>query len=319
MKILLTLIATVCWAGAAVGQQPTPAPKPGPEHQKLGIWLGDWTYEGEAKDSPLGPGGRFSGKYTARPILGGFFVEFRGEETGPTGSSYGVEIDGYDAVNKRYTWNGFTSDGYVSAVTYTLDGPTMSYSGTAGVGAKQCQIRGTVVFAADFLSYVDKVEYSTDGTTWQPLAGKRATKVARPAATAAHKILMFIRDDPSPQLEYMLIHEVSAMRGILKESGFEVALATISGAAIQADWITVTPDLKLSDVKIDDYAGFVLPCTATDTMPAQAVSFVQSIVSRRKPLAAQMGAVHVLGKAGVLDGKKFAFADEKDDNVGMFP
>lgn len=130
---------------------------------------------------------------------------------------------------------------------------------------------------------------------------------------------MFIRDDPSPQLEYMLINEVGAMRGILKELGFEVTIATISGEPIKADWITVTPNLRLGDVKIDDYAGFVLPCTATDTMPAQAVSFVQSLVSRRKPLAAQMGAVHVLGKAGALTGRKFAFADERDDNVGMFP
>jgi ketosteroid isomerase-like protein len=188
MKTLITLIAATCFVGAALGQQPSQPPKPGPEHQKLGIWVGDWQYQGEAKDSPMGPGGKFSGKSTARWVLNGFFVEFRGEDTGPAGTSQFVETDGYDPVNKRYTWNGFGSDGSTSVVTYTIDGTTVSYSGTAGAGAKQCQFRGTSVFAADFMSAVDKRECSADGKTWTPLAECKATKVASASAQVEQEL-----------------------------------------------------------------------------------------------------------------------------------
>ena len=69
MKTLITLIAAACLVGTAFGQQPNPSPTPGPEHKKLEIWVGDWTYEIVAQASPLGPASTFTGKNTARPIL----------------------------------------------------------------------------------------------------------------------------------------------------------------------------------------------------------------------------------------------------------
>ncbi len=319
MKTLITRITVICCVGAAWGQQPSQAPKPDPGYKAYDVWIGDWQYEGQAQDSLIGPGGRFAGKQTVRWVLNGFFIEFRAREKGNLGDLEQVELDWYDPVARDYPFQGYLSIGDRYSAIGTVSGNVWRNSGTWTHEGTQYKIRGQTTFAADGRSNTWKSEISADGQTWALLSEGKATRIASSAATGAHKILMFIRDDPSPQLEYMLINEVAAMRTILKESGFEVTMATISGEAITADWITVTPDLKLSDVKIDDYAGFMLPCTATDTMPAQAVSFVQSIVSRRKPIAAQMGAVHVLGKAGVLDGKKFAFAEEKDDNVGMFP
>jgi putative intracellular protease/amidase len=38
-----------------------------------------------------------------------------------------------------------------------------------------------------------------------------------------------------------------------------------------------------------------------------------------KPIAAQTGGVLILGEAGVLKGKKFAFEDEKDSNPSTYP
>jgi hypothetical protein len=145
-------------------QAQTAAPKPGPEQMKLNIWVGDWNYEGENQVTPLGRAGKYVGKQTVRPILGGFFVEFHGEE----GSLNWYEVDGYDALNKRFFWTGFGSDGNVNAVTYTINGTTVEYSGTVRLGEKQYKIRGTCVFAADFMSFVDKRELSVDGQTWMP-------------------------------------------------------------------------------------------------------------------------------------------------------
>ena len=188
MKTLITLIVATCLVGAAFGQPPSQPSKPGPEHQKLDIWVGDWQYWGEVQGSPMGPAGRVVGKMTVRHILGGLFVEFRNEETGPTGTNQYLEVDGYDPVNKRYTWNGFSSDGSANAVTYTIDGTTVRYSGTAVVAGKQYQIRGTVVFATDFMSDVEKREYSTDGKTWAPLFEGKFTRVKAAPAESASKV-----------------------------------------------------------------------------------------------------------------------------------
>ena len=78
-----------------------PAPKPGPEYKAYEVWLGDWQYEGEAKDSPIGPGGKYSGRTTVRWVLDGWFMEFRSQERGNLGDLEVVEFDWYDAAAKN--------------------------------------------------------------------------------------------------------------------------------------------------------------------------------------------------------------------------
>ena len=153
-----------------------PVPKPGPEHRKLSIWLGEWTYEGELQPTPLGPAGKYTGKTTARSTLGGFFVEWRGEETNAAGRFQWHEIDGYDAANKQYFWKFFYGDGSVTSVTYTIDGVNVKYAGNVLVGDKQYPIRGTAVFAPDFMSNVQTQEIAVDGKTWKPCSVFRNTK-----------------------------------------------------------------------------------------------------------------------------------------------
>ena len=176
MKRTVIAVGLIALFFALAARAQAPAPKAGPEQKKLGIWVGDWTYEGESKATPLGPAGKFSGKFTVRPILGGFFVEFRGEEKGPSGPSQWVEIDGYDPVNKKFTWNGFDSDGGVETVNYTIDSNTVTYSGTMALGDKQYKMKGTVVFTPDFMSDVEKREISLDGKTWTPIFETKFTK-----------------------------------------------------------------------------------------------------------------------------------------------
>ena len=176
MKRLVVVVLLALTVPCLVLAQTAPA-KPGPEHKKLGIWVGNWTYEGEAKATPLGPAGKVTGTYTTRPVLGGFFVEFSGQEKGPGGAFEWVEIDGYDPVAKLFTWNGFQSDGVVAVVTYTLDGTRMTFSGTLQAGGKLMKLRGTAVFSPDFTSSVDKREVSVDGKTWLPVYEGKSTKV----------------------------------------------------------------------------------------------------------------------------------------------
>ena len=69
--LLLAAITPTAWMHAA------DQPQPGPEHKRLEVWVGEWTYEGEAKETPIGPAGKFAGKLTGRMVLNGFFLEAR--------------------------------------------------------------------------------------------------------------------------------------------------------------------------------------------------------------------------------------------------
>ena len=128
------------------------------------------------------------------------------------------------------------------------------------------------------------------------------------------KILLFMRDaQSSGDLEYMLKKEVNVMKDTLEKSGFKVVVATLDGSSVTAGSTTVKTDIKLSDANVADYAGVILPCLAVPSYPEPKVSpdiiaLVQKAISTGKPVAAQTGSLWTLAKAGVLKGKKYAYA-----------
>jgi putative intracellular protease/amidase len=113
----------------------------------------------------------------------------------------------------------------------------------------------------------------------------------------------------------MLTKEFGVMKDMLSQAGFKVVAATVSGQPLVAGSTTFTLDLKLSDVKGADYAGFIMPCMAPlEEDPAllrEAAPIIKAAVAEGKPVAAQLGSVVILAQAGVLSGKKFAF--DKDE------
>jgi len=134
------------------------------------------------------------------------------------------------------------------------------------------------------------------------------------------KVLLYIRGDglKSYDLELMLTKEVGIMKEILEQSGLEVVVATVSGEPIMAGSASLKPDLKLDEVSISDYAGFILPCMAdSGSIALEAVTMVKKAAAADKPVAAQFGSVNILARAGVLMGKKYSFYKEVD--VNEFP
>jgi putative intracellular protease/amidase len=124
-------------------------------------------------------------------------------------------------------------------------------------------------------------------------------------------------------MELMLTEEVGVMVGLLEEAGAKVVVASLSGKPIRGDPTTLAPDLKLSDVSLDDYAGVVIPCMAAGfggdpgTLPPEALKIVKEAVAQGKPVAAQQSAVLILAKAGVLDGRRFAIAAENRNYIAV--
>jgi putative intracellular protease/amidase len=128
------------------------------------------------------------------------------------------------------------------------------------------------------------------------------------------KVLLFMRDG-SVDLEFMLKEEVGVMKETLEEAGYKVDIVTLTGESISAGSVKLKPDLKLNDVSVLDYDGFILPCMATagddvNPIPDEIIILVKGAAS--KPVAAQLGSLQILAKAGLLKGKKYASAIEFD-------
>ena len=127
------------------------------------------------------------------------------------------------------------------------------------------------------------------------------------------KVLMIPREGYSADIELMLDKEVRVMTLMLMRAGFRVDVATASGVHIISPGQDLIPDLKLVDVKVDDYAGFIMPCMAVGGIPGppvapEAVAIVKAAVAQDKPVAAQFGSIVIMAEAGVLKGKKYSFS-----------
>jgi putative intracellular protease/amidase len=136
-------------------------------------------------------------------------------------------------------------------------------------------------------------------------------------AEGGPKVLLIPREGDSHHKKRALTKEVGVMTKMLKEAGFEVVVATVKGKPIVAYPFPVTtlePDLKLKDVNVADYVGFIMPCMAVSwnwPVAPEAVAIVKQAVAEEKPVAAQLHSVTILAEAGVLKGKKYAYFYDK--------
>jgi len=142
MGSFLLIMAYAASGHAATAQQP----KPGPEVQKLGYYLGSWRGEGETKGGPFGPAGKLSSTTTCEWFAGGFQLVCRGEQTGPTGTRAFLNIRAYDEAAKAYTEYGIGSFGETE---YNTGGSIVENKRTfvldSEVGGKPAKIRYTEV------------------------------------------------------------------------------------------------------------------------------------------------------------------------------
>jgi putative intracellular protease/amidase len=114
-------------------------------------------------------------------------------------------------------------------------------------------------------------------------------------AESRPKVLLIVREGYSHDISYVLENEVWPMRMMLGRAGFKVETATAAGYPIVSSGRDLEPDLKLMDVKAAEY---------------EAVAMVKQAAAEGKPVAAQLGGVTILAKAGILKGKKYAFASD---------
>ena len=110
---------------------------------------------------------------------------------------------------------------------------------------------------------------------------------ASPPVAGAPRVLLIAREH-SLSMERMLSREIGVMECMLKTAGLNVEVASASGKPIVGGAITLTPDLKLSDANVDDYAGVILPCMAVGvaydsvSIPPESIEIVQQAVTQGK-------------------------------------
>ena len=180
MRCFAVLVAVVSMSVAAVIAQKQEMPKPGPEHQRLGVFVGNWTSEGELKPGPLGPGGKMTGTDRIEWAPGNFFVQRSYQDKSPNGEMQGLEILAYDGAKNLYTFNAFDNLGGMASGTMTVKGNTWTTTGTMTIGATTIRDRCSLEFGAGGSTLTIKCEISTDGKTWTPAFDGIAKKTNRP-------------------------------------------------------------------------------------------------------------------------------------------
>jgi hypothetical protein len=129
--------------GAAQAQQPS---KPGPEHEKLGYFVGKWRAEGEVKPGPMGPGGKMTTTDNCEWFEGQYSVICRSEGTTPMGKTKSIGILGYSDEEKVYTYYGVDNSNMTmgSIPKGTLKGDTWTYNDEGTMGGKKFKTRVTI-------------------------------------------------------------------------------------------------------------------------------------------------------------------------------
>lgn len=176
LGMLSTFILCASVGLVATAQEPM-MPKPGPEHEELGFFVGKWSFEGESKESPMGQGGKVSFTESCEWFGGHFALVCRSEGTTPTGPTEALGIMSYDSEKGAYTYYGVEGGMPPFMATGQLDGKTWRYKSESTMGGKTMMTRVTITEASES-SYTFQMEMSTDGETWTPVMEGKATKTS---------------------------------------------------------------------------------------------------------------------------------------------
>jgi hypothetical protein len=172
-RTLTLFIATLLLTAAASAQMNMP--KPGPEHKKLDYFTGKWTCDGDTKPGPMGPGGKMTLSDDNKWMEGGYFVVMHSEfKSASMGNGSGIAFLGYDADERKYTYNEFNSMGESTFSKGTVDGDAWTW-----IGDMKMNPPGKGRFSEKILSpssYTFKFEMSSDGTNWTPIMDGKCTK-----------------------------------------------------------------------------------------------------------------------------------------------
>jgi hypothetical protein len=172
--VLLALVLACLALGQGDLRQQKPA---GPEYERLGGLVGNWTSEGAWINSP------FSAAETQTLVIkctwsaGGLAVERHLDGTKSlSGEEHELQVLTYDPVKKGYFSHQSDNHGGAAAQRVSISDNVLTATTLATAQGKVYTIRGTMTgLGTDSLIYVQ--EYSEDGKSWTPYFHSTATRV----------------------------------------------------------------------------------------------------------------------------------------------
>ena len=161
-----------------VAAQAAAAPKPGPEHARLGYFVGKWTGDGEMKPGPMGPGGKMTTSDDCEWFEGHFSVICRSEGRSPAGPTKSIGILGYSPEEKVYTYYGVDNSNMTMASVPkgTVQGKTWTYNDEGTMGGKKVKTRVTIKELSP-TAYSFTMEMQGPDGKWLPMMESKNTKV----------------------------------------------------------------------------------------------------------------------------------------------
>ena len=167
---------------AAAAQAPGPQ-KPGPEHQRLGYFVGTWKAEGETKPFPMGdktiPGGKMTSTDNCEWYDGRFAVICRSTGNSPMGASKSLAILSYSPEEKVYTYYATDSSGMMAMTTVprgTVTGDTWTFLDEAPMGGQKIKSRVTLKEVSPS-EYLFTMEFQGPDGKWLPMMESKNRKV----------------------------------------------------------------------------------------------------------------------------------------------
>ena len=175
MRVIASMVVALVLAASGVAAQAT-KPAPGPEHKRIGFFAGQWKFEGEAKESPLGPAGKFTGTETCEWFAGGFQLVCRSKGTGPKGPATGMAVMGYDPGRKAYTYYAATSLGDNIFVRGQVQDKVWTWADEATMEGKKMKFVATITEESPTTNSF-KLELSVDGGPLTVIETGKSTKI----------------------------------------------------------------------------------------------------------------------------------------------
>ena len=150
MRVRNLIFAATMLAGSSVWAQSPADMKPAPELKQYDSMIGSWKCEG--KMTMGGKDLKTTGTYKAAWDLDNHWVvaHFDGKAAGMPGSHKGMDIYGYDPVNKTFMSVGFDNmGGMVTAKSKGWEGDKQEWSGSGMMMGKTVDSKWTVTKKGD--------------------------------------------------------------------------------------------------------------------------------------------------------------------------
>jgi len=138
-----------------------------PALKSLELFVGKWTEDGQAFDSPFGPSAKVTSIQTWEWLPGKMFLIHRLQGRLGENDTACIEIIGSDTSSQSYSVNSFYNDGNQNVWQLSERDGTWTLNGDWKSEGETTKVRCTILFNGDGNTMTGKWEYSKNSPSWQ--------------------------------------------------------------------------------------------------------------------------------------------------------